>query len=47
MLKRVQGLKDQQNKLETKVDELTTKVEEIAEVSGTHKEERKCTQQKS
>ena len=33
----VQELKDLQDKLETKVDKLTTKLKGIAEVKGTHK----------
>ena len=38
VLKLVQGLKDQQDKLEAKVDELTTRVEEIDNIKGNHKE---------
>ena len=38
VLKLVQGLKDQQAKLEEKVEELTTRVEEIDSIKGNHKE---------
>jgi len=38
VLKLVQGLKDQQDKLEEKVNELTTRVEEIDNIKGSHKE---------
>ena len=37
LLKLVQGMKDKQDKLEGKVDELTTRAEEV-EVKGNHKE---------
>ena len=38
VLKLVQGLKDQQAKLEEKVEELTTRVEEIDNIKGNHNE---------
>ena len=38
MLKLVQGLKDKHDELESKVDQLTIKVDEISEMRGTHKE---------
>ena len=38
VLKLVQGSKDQQDKLEAQVDELTTRVEEIDNIKGNHKE---------
>ena len=38
VLKLVQGLKDQQDKLEAKVDELTPRVEEIDNIKGNRKE---------
>ena len=37
MLKLVQGLKDKHDELESKVDQLTIKVDEISEMRGTHK----------
>ena len=38
VLKLIQGLKDQQDKLEAKMDEQATRVEEINAVNGNHKE---------
>ena len=38
VLKLVQGLKDHQDKLEANVDKLTTRVEEIDNIQGNHKE---------